>query len=46
VCQWEPKPEKDDHFEGYTYRYITISKWIKKRGKAGLEKAEARRPIK
>lgn len=44
VCQWDAKPEKDH--DGYTYRFTTIGRWIKKRGKQGLEKAEARRPKK
>ena len=44
ACKWLPKPEMDRG--EHSYRYMTISRWIMKQGKAGLEKAEARRPKK
>lgn len=44
VCQWDSDPSKDA--DGYTYRFTTIGRWIKKRGPSALAKAEARRPKK
>lgn len=44
ACWWRPDPKRDGN--GYTYRYMNIGHWIRRRGGATLAKAEARRPKK